>query len=211
MERHHRPVRLPIEAFDVVIGGDDPAKTSRVAHDTARALLHRVRGSDDPEVVARTVRYTIANGIDDIAELWSRAAARTLPGALWRLYLIHAAVTRDPAGASEAYRRGAAADRSIATIVAGAVEPTGPDEVRQLAERILRGAFTGDFADALDRAAAFCAVMSLGCADLADDADAHEALHPDRPARATLRAARYLEFAKDLGASARAQRQGLLD
>ena len=211
MDRHHRPVRLPIEAFDVVVGGDDPARVSGVAHDTARALLHRVRGSDDPEIVARTVRYTAANGIDDLAELWSRSAARTLPGSLWRLYLIHAAVTRDAVGASDAYRRGAAADRSIATIVAGAVEPTGPAEVRALAERILRGAFLGDFADALDRAAAFCAVMSLGCADLADDADAADAVHPERASAATARAARYFGFAKDLAAAARLQREGRLE
>ncbi|NLT27180.1 MAG: DNA-directed RNA polymerase subunit beta [Microbacteriaceae bacterium] len=211
MERHHRPVRLPIEAFDAVVGGGDPADASRVAHDTARALLHRVRGSDDPEVVARTVRYTAANGIHDIAELWSRAAARTLPGSLWRLYLIHAAVTRDPRGASEVYRRGAAADRSSATIVAGAVEPTGPAEVRGLAERILRGAFTGDLADALDRAAAFCAVMSLGWTELADAADEVSAVDPDRPAEATTRAARYLEYAKDLTAAARLQRDDRLE
>lgn len=211
MERHHRPVRLPIEAFDVVVGGADPAQISRIAHDTARALLYRVRGSGDPEIIARTVRYTVANGIDDIAELWSRSAARTLPGSLWRLYLLHAAVTRDPVGSSETYRRGAAVDRSIATIVAGAVEPTGPREVKQLAERILRGAFTGDFADALDRAAAFCAVMSLGCTDLADAADDADSVAPERSEAATMRGARYLQYAKDLAASARLQRDGRLD
>lgn len=208
MERPHRPVRLPIEAFDVVKGAEDPATISRIAHETAQALLHRVRGSDDPEVVARTVRYTLENGIDDVAELWSRSAARSLPGSLWRLYLIHAAVSRDAVGTAEVYRRGVAVDRSISHIVAGAVEPTGPREIRALTEEILRGAFVGDFADALARAAAFSAVMSLGSHALAEDTDADD---PEHANVVTLRSARYLEFSKDLAASATLARDGRLD
>ncbi|NLT30848.1 MAG: hypothetical protein GXX86_10380, partial [Propionibacterium sp.] len=47
----------------------------------------------------------------------------------------------------------------------------GPDEVRRVADDILRGAFTGDFAMALERASAFCHVVVSGRADLARDSD----------------------------------------
>ncbi len=205
---------MPIEAFDHYIGGDDPAAISRVAHETARALLHRVHGSDDPSVVKRTVRYTAEHGVSDLAELWAKSAPRTLPGALWRLYLVHAAVSRDTDGAAIAFRRGVARDRSIHTLVAGAPEPTGPAEIRELTDEILRGAFTGDFANALDRAASFCMVMSLGFGAFADDIDAGDGLtsEPQKLAEAAaVRGARYLEYGRDLAAAAALQRQGKLD
>lgn len=49
--------------------------------------------------------------------------------------------------------------------VAG-VDPPGPDEVQRVADEILRGVFAGDFAVALERAAAFCHVVSSGRADV---------------------------------------------
>lgn len=208
VERFHRPVRMPIEAFDVFEGAPDPAAVNRVAHDTAHALLNRVHQSDDPEVVDRTVRYANTNGLDDLVQLWAPAAAHSLPGSLWRLYLVHAAVTQDAANSSYLYRRGVEVDVSINHVVAGAVEPTGPAELKSLVETILRGAFTGDFADALDRAAAFCAVMSQGAASLAES---DEALNPARASASLRRGARYLDFARDLATSAKMWRAGTLD
>lgn len=208
MEKFDRPVKLPIQAFDSFVGGEDPAQASRLARNTAQALLHRVREADDPEVIERTVGYARTNGLADLAELWSNANPHSLPGSLWRLYLVHEAIAQDPDTSSYIYRRGVSVDQSINTIVAGAVEPTGPLEIRTLIETIFRGAFSGDFEDALDRAAAFCSVMSLGSASIAAD---FETSNPDRASRATKRSARYLGFAKDLAASARLWRRGLLD
>ncbi|MGO1545637.1 MAG: DNA-directed RNA polymerase subunit beta [Gulosibacter sp.] len=208
MEKFDRPVRMPIQAFDSFVGGDDPANASRLARNTAQALLHRVREADDPAVIDRTVGYARTNGLADLAELWSSANPHSLAGSLWRLYLVHEAIAQDPETSSYVYRQGAAIDNSINHIVAGAMEPTGPLEIRSLTEQIFRGAFSGDFEDALDRAAAFCAVMSLGCASIATD---YEHTDADRADRATKRSARYLGFAKDLAASARLWRRGLLD
>ena len=207
MERHHRPVRLPIEAFDNHVGAPDPAVQSHLAHETARALLHRLHRADDPEALRRTIDYVGEHGIDDLAELWAQSASVTLPGALWRLYLVHGSVAEDLDTASYAYRRGVAVDRSASRIVAGAVEPTGPREIRDLIDRILRGAFTGDFGDALDRAAAFSVVMSLGYESIAGDA---ERTDPERARLATARALRFLEFSKDLTSAARLWRRNQL-
>ncbi len=87
-EEFHKPVRRPSETFDRLFAAEDPAEVSRQAHSTAQALLSRVRDEPDGGVVERLVAFTTEHGIDDIAELWSRSPARSLPGALWRLYLL---------------------------------------------------------------------------------------------------------------------------
>ena len=172
---------------------------NRVAHETAAALLERVRRHPDPDVVARLVGYTDENGIDAIAELWSRASAHSLPGALWRIYLLRLAIREDPHVASLQYQRGAEILPSIDPVVAGAEEPTGPTEIIDLADRILRGVFEGDFSVALDRAAAFCRVSAAGCTNLADDAEQTE---PERASVLTRRALRFSQFASELATAA---------
>jgi hypothetical protein len=207
----HRPTRFAPHKFDAIVGGEDPAQLSRMAHDTASALLARVREDPDPEVVARLVSYTDEHGIDAIAELWSHASAKSLPGALWRVYLLRTLIRQDPQGVSLGYQRGAAVSHTIDQVVAGAPAPAGPDEVRELADRILQGVFTGDFAVALDRAAAFCRVVAAGFASIADDADASDSVHPDRPGDLTLRALRLTQLGDELLACARLWRRDALD
>ncbi|AWB96096.1 DNA-directed RNA polymerase subunit beta [Agromyces badenianii] len=206
-----RPTKFPPGMFEAFQGAEDPAHLSRVAHDTAAALLSRVRADPDPEVVARLVSYTDEHGIDAIAELWSRASAKSLPGALWRVYLLRTLIRQDPRSMSLAFQRGSEVSRTIDQVVAGAAIPAGPDEVRELADRILHGLFTGDFAVALERAAAFARVSAAGMASLADDADATDSAHPDRSAALTTRAFRLTELADELASCARLWRRDALD
>ena len=204
----HRPVRMPGEHFDFVKGGEDPAVIARSAHETAAALVSRVRADPDPEIVARLVGFAEREGIDAVAELWSRAAPTSLPGALWRIYLLREMIRRDPAPVALYFERGAARLRSIDPLLAGAPRPAGPDELLAVADEILRGVFEGDLSVALDRAAAFCRVTAAGCTDVADDSDAGE---PARAATLTKRAARLATMAQALSASAVLQRDGALD
>lgn len=207
----HRPTKLPPRAFDAFMGGEDPAHLSRMAHDTAAALLARVRENPDPEVVGRLISYTDEHGIDAIAELWSQASPKSLPGALWRVYLLRTLIRQDPRGVSLAYQRGAEVSHTIDQVVAGAPVPAGPDEVRELADRILHGLFVGDFAVALERAAAFCRLTAAGQASLADDADAVDHVHPERSRELTQRALRLTQLADELAACARLWRRDALD
>ncbi|WP_210479629.1 DNA-directed RNA polymerase subunit beta [Naasia sp. SYSU D00948] len=207
-ERHSKPVKFAGYQFDAIQGGQDPAAVSRLAHESAAALVNRVREERDPEVVDRLVSFTDEHGIDAVAELWSRATPRSLPGALWRIYLLRAMIRSDPRGISLFYQRGLGVARTIDPVVAGAAEPAGPDEVLALADLILRGVFTGDLAVALDRAAAFCRVVAAGCTSLADDADVAE---PLRATDLTTRAARLSTFAADLSASSKLWHEGGLD
>lgn len=195
----HKPVRRPAELFDRVFAADDPAEVSRVAHTTAHALLARVRADPDGSVVDRLVAFTDEHGIDDLAELWSRSPAKTLPGALWRLYLVQLMIHDDPCTAALLYERGRAELPSADDVVAGAPSPAGPEELVALVDTILRGLFEGDFAVALDRAAAFCRVQASGATHVADD---YEATEPERASAFTTRALRLSDYAADLTACA---------
>lgn len=207
-EEFHKPTKFPGSRFEAWQGGDDPADVSRLAHETAAALLHRVRSDPDSGVVDRLVSLTEEQGIDAIAELWSRATPRSLPGSLWRIYLLRAMIGNDPVGVSYLYQRGSEVAVSIDPVVAGATAPTGPEEVMALADEILRGVFAGDFAIALDRAAAFCRVSAAGCASVADDLDATD---PHRASELTVRASRLQTTATELSASSKLWRAGGLD
>ena len=195
----HKPVRRPAELFDRRFAAEDPAEVSRVAHSTAHALLARVRADPDGEVVDRLVAFTDEHGIDDLAELWSRSPSRSLPGALWRLYLLQLMIHDDAQTAALLYERGRAELSSADEVVAGAPSPAGPDELVALVDTILRGVFEGDFAVALDRAAAFCRVQAAGSSHLADD---YEPTEPDRASALTTRALRLADYASDLSACA---------
>ncbi|MFV0320153.1 MAG: DNA-directed RNA polymerase subunit beta [Microbacterium sp.] len=200
----HRPVRRPAEVLDRLFAAEDPAEVSRIAHSTASALLNRVRANPDDAVVERLIAFTGRHGIDDIAELWSRSPARTLPGALWRLYLLQLMIHDDPHTAALLYERGRTELASADAVVAGAPASAGPDELVALIDTILRGLFQGDFAVALERAAAFCRVQATGATHLADD---YESTESERASTLTTRALRLSTYAGDLAACARLWRR----
>lgn len=54
----------------------------------AWALLSKVHKTDDPAIVERVLTLVDREGVDVIAELWSKADPDSLPGVLWRLYLL---------------------------------------------------------------------------------------------------------------------------
>lgn len=203
----HRPVRRPGEVFDRAFSAQDPAEISRIAHSTAAALLNRVRQNPETEVVDRLVAFTDDHGIDTVAELWSGSPALTLPGALWRLYLLQLMIHDDARTAALLYERGRVELASADPVVAGAPVPAGPEELVTLIDAILRGAFEGDFAVALERAAAFCRVQASGATHVADD---YEATEPERATTLTTRALRLSTYAGDLSACARLWRRELL-
>ncbi len=204
----HKPVRRPSDVFDQLFAADDPAEAAHTAHATAHALVSRVRSQQDAAVVDRLVAFADRYGIDDIARLWSHAPARTLPGALWRLYLLQLMIHDDPAGSALLYQRGVDTLASADAVVAGAPSPVAPDELVATVDAILRGVFAGDLGIALDRAAAFCRVTAAGATSVADDADATE---PERASDLTRRALRLSQMASDLAASARLWRARELD
>ncbi|TNM46158.1 hypothetical protein FHP29_03820 [Nocardioides albidus] len=160
------------------------------AAERAAALLVRgARTSDDAGVAERLVHLADTEGIEAIAEVWSHAAADTLSGCLWRLYLLRSWVYADPAGVARQFDAGRGR-AEFARVVAGVADPPGPDELRAMVDEVLRGIATGEFADVLLRAAAFARVVAAGRATL------HEV--PDPDIRRMLALAEQLEAAGHL-------------
>lgn len=195
----------PAEA-DQIPGGHDPALREEIAHTTARALVREGRATDDADVTARILALVDTEGLDTIAALWADAAPVTLPGALWRLFVLREWVRRDDRTVGLRYRLGVE-HTPVAEVVAGAAGPT-PDDMRTLADAVLSGLFDGDFAVALERAAAFCRILATGATV---DADSVEHTDPARGTRLTFGAASLTSTADDLEAAARCWRAGQLD
>lgn len=208
MRDYHRPVQFGGPEFEETIGGDDPAVASEVAHETAQMLLARARKSTDPELLQRLVTYTDVHGLAELADLWSASPASTLPGVLWRLYLMRAFIAKNPVEVSYLFSAGQERLATVDPVVAGVETPVGPEEVRFTADEVLRGAFTGDFAIALERAAAFCRVTAAGCTERADSV---EVVNHDQAHALTRRALRLTTMADDFAQGARLWRADGLD
>jgi len=208
VENFHKPTQYSGDKFDTFEGGQDPAQIVRAAHDTAHALIEGARAAKDPAVLDRIVAYTDEHGIDALAELWSRSSAGSLPGALWRIYLLRAVIQQDAVGTSLLFQRGTDTLTTIDAAVTGAVNPTGPHEIKDLTDQILRGLFRGDFGVALDRASSFSRILASGASSIADD---QELLNPERASELTIRADRYSRMGAEFTSCAKLFRSGTLD
>lgn len=165
---HHRPQPKDEAFFEAVEGGSDPAMLHEAAERAATLLVRGARDAADQQVTDRIVHLADTEGLDLIADLWSDAPADSLAGCLWRLYALRAWVYADPQGAAREFEAGRGRAQ-VADVVAGVADPPGPDEVRELADRVLTGIGGGDFADVLFRAAAFARVVATGRAVLERD------------------------------------------
>lgn len=200
MTDSHKPRRPSFKdpaALEALGETSDPIAALHAAHETAAVLLHTGRATADPAVTARLVSLVDEIGLGTLAELWASRPARSLPGALWRLYVLREWMRRSPDEVAREYAWGVPYTEPH-HVVAG-VEPPGPEEVRQVADRILHGAFTGDFAIALERASAFCRVVVAGRAVATEG-------H-----RSALDAHRLRDLADDLADCARLWRDGELN
>lgn len=195
--RTRRPSFLRPATLEALGEQTDPVAQRQAAYETAAVLVHTGRAAHDPEITERLISLTDDIGLSVLTDLWSQTPARSLPGALWRLYLLREWVVSHPHEAAREYGAGVRFTEPH-HVVAG-VDPPGPDEVRQTADAILRGVFAGDFGVALERAAAFCHVVSSGRADVTHG-------H-----RAAVQAGRLQTMAVDLTACARLWRSGELE
>ena len=158
---HHRPSMPGAQAFEAIEGDVDPATLSVAADRAAHALVRGARTQADAALVDRVVHLADSEGLETLAELWSGAAADSLAGSLWRLYLLRSWVYADPQTAAAEFDRGRA-HVPVAEVISGVVDPPGPDEVRALVDEVLSGVVVGEFADTLFRAAAFARVAAAG-------------------------------------------------
>ena len=176
---YSKPVRMSTSRMEAAITDPaelvmDPADVSAIAHATATALLSRGQTSEDVQVREALVRFADEHGLDTLADLWSRAHPLSLPGALWRLYLVRAVVHHNPHDTAQLFQKGVDGLLTIDALVAGAPDPLSAEGFSNVLDDILMGAFDGELAHALERAAAVATAVSAGAISLAlsDDREA---------------------------------------
>lgn len=185
--RPARPGQLDQALAENIAGGVDPEQLSAVSHATAWALLSHVHRTDDPQVVERVLTLVDHEGVDVIAELWSHAEPDSLPGVLWRLYLLRTWMRRRRDAIARLWRLGEPIVTSASAIAGVDAAPTEED-IARTADSILAGAFRGNFAVALDRAATFVEVVVAGLRMQAQRLNTHAKAmaDPDRSAVGTI-------------------------
>ena len=205
---YSKPVRMSTSRMEAAITDPaelvmDPADVSAIAHATATALLSRGQTSEDVQVREALVRFADEHGLDTLADLWSRAHPLSLPGALWRLYLVRAVVHHNPHDTAQLFQKGVDGLLTIDALVAGAPDPLSAEGFSDVLDDILMGAFDGELAHALERAAAVATAVSAGAISLA--------LSDDREASyLTSRSLKWSVIAQELEGCASRARNGTL-
>ena len=188
--------------FEAITEDLDPAARTEAADRCATLLVRGAHDTADEDVVARVVHLADTEGLDTLADLWSGSPADSQAGCLRRLYLHRSWVYADPAAAAREFDAGRA-HTPVHEVVAGVVDPPGPDEVRRLTDLVLRGVVRGDFADTLFRAAAFARVVAAGRAHVG-------ASHASTPYDSDLSASRLVTMAQQLEHAATLELDGRL-
>jgi hypothetical protein len=198
-----RPTRPVLSgSLEPVDAGADPARQIELAHETAWAVLRAAHdgGLAPIDLVERL------GGLDELTTLWRHAEPATLPSSLLTLHVLRAWCRTQGAEAARLYRAGLIR-AEVSHAVAGVVDPPQPQDVADLADAVLTSTYRDDLATALDRAAAFCAVIGAG-----RESDAHDRAGDD-PVEATRQlrlAAGNARAARDLTRAAKAWRAGTL-
>lgn len=201
--RPRRPAILDPKDAELLWGDSDPALASEAAHATADAVLYGPRHtSADGDLAARVGAIIDAEGLDEIAALWSRSPASTLPGTLWRLYLVRAWIARDPDTIAERFRAGGAAGASATGDDGHVLEP---GELSEALSQLFAGTSDRDLADLLRQAAAFLRTLAASSETGWQTGD-EEAARP-----VTGRTNAITATAEELEASAARSRAGTLD
>lgn len=196
--RPRRPTLLGKAALESLGGSPDPAELAEAAHATASLLVESGRSTTDDNARARLVGLVDEVGLDTIADMWADRPARSLPGALWRLYALREWVRRDALEASDDFAAGTST-AAVPHVVAGAADPPTPEALRVLLDEVLHGVFAGDLDVALERAGAFCRVVVAGRVQRADDLEQGD---PATAAALTRSSAALRDTADDLEAAA---------
>ncbi|MDE1565775.1 hypothetical protein ACXITP_00195 [Actinotignum sanguinis] len=157
-----RPAQMKPDQLESIEGEADVAYHSELAHTAAQALLPGAGyHTEEPEVRARVLDLIATEGIDVIAEAWARSPEGTLPGMLWRGYLLREWLRRFP---NDAAARLTAAREKLGSQGADGVEklektPTLGD-VKSSWDEVFAGSFSGDFAEVLASSARLCDTLA---------------------------------------------------
>ncbi|MGN6333915.1 MAG: hypothetical protein ACTHOD_20050 [Motilibacteraceae bacterium] len=193
--RPHRPALRAVLPEELTPLSADPAVDLHDAiargETTARAVV--AAGHEGSVDVERLVALGDEVGLDELAGLWARAEAGTLPAALFALYVLRAWCRQRPDVAARLVSAGRV-HADVAAAVAGVPAHADGADVVRVCDDLLRGALARDLPTSLSRAAALCRVLAAGRGSGPEDA-------PDTWSQAVL-GARLLSTADSLDAAA---------
>lgn len=164
-----RPAQLEPEQIELIEGGVDTAFSSELAHIAAQAVVPlRTNQELDPETLLRVQTLINEEGIDTLAEAWVNSPESSLPGILWRGYLLREWIRRYP---QEVTVRFAAATQHFTETDPNRISLILlPEGVQSLWDEVFLGNFTGDFQNVLRASARFLDFIgSLAPAWITDD------------------------------------------
>jgi hypothetical protein len=168
--RKQRPhVAADVERLAAVRWQSEPLARIDLAHATAEVVVRAGRDAAG-EHTGALLALAETVGLDTLAELWREAADDSLPGVLWTLYLLRSWCREQGSALARWYGAGRGL-APVAEVVAGVSDDAGPAAIRRLADDVLTGAYTGDFAVALERASAFFRVVAVGRVEVAGDGE----------------------------------------
>lgn len=169
-QRRLRPLlAADVERLARDAGDGDPYARLELAHATAAVVVEAGR-AEDGRPTEQFIRLVDEVGLDTLSDLWRDAAADSLPGALWALYLLQTWCGRQGEAVARAYRAGRAY-APVDEVVAGVPDDADPAALQRLADTVLTGAYEGEFDVALERAAAFFRVVATGREQLGEDVE----------------------------------------
>lgn len=150
-----RPAQLRPEQIELIEGEVDTAATSELAHLTAHAVvpLNSLQVGLDPQAANRIQGIIDAEGVDSIAEIWANSPEDSLPGILWRGYLLREWIRRF--GADVELRFVAAQKIAERDEPEKLNQVSTPAQIRASWDEVLRGNFAGDFLAVLRESARF--------------------------------------------------------
>lgn len=231
----HRPARLDPEVAESIEGSADTALSSELAHRAAQALVGgfaldeeatdaaEERVASEDAAIERITRQGVvaavaSHGVDEVAELWADSPATTLPGTLWRLFLVREWIRRDPALVARRYATtidlsgeadGAPALTRFEAARAEGCPAPSPEQVRARLNGVLAGHLedsVAGLAPVLAMTAGFLRALAAGSTPQWIDDDADELAD-----RVTRRDSALLRTAAELDEATRRASAGLLD
>ena len=149
-----RPAQLKPDQIELIEGSADIAEASELAHTTADVVVPLPgRPPLDVGVRERVQALLESEGIDTLAESWVAMPAESLPGALWRGYLLREWIRRFPSEAAARFAAARAASDARALDLATAQLVHTPAAVKALWDQVFAGGFAGDFHEVLRESA----------------------------------------------------------
>lgn len=155
-----RPAQLKPEQIELIQGDTNIADNSELAHASAQAVvpLSAIHALES-EAIERVQELIKTEGVDLLAESWVNSPATSLPGILWRGYLLFEWIRRFGAEVNKRYH--ASCEYFSDTEPEKLDLVLSPDVLKNIWAEVFIGDYRGDFAVVLRDSARFTDFLGM--------------------------------------------------